>query len=70
VLGFTPTLGQVRVATPNVKILEEEGVGVCSLTYNTLGVRKACYSSEIGTRMSDKWVNYSYGPAQTKQQVG
>jgi len=23
-----------------------------------------------GTRISDKWVNYSHGPVQTKQQVG
>jgi hypothetical protein len=33
-------------------------------------VRVAFWSSEMRTRMSDKWVNYSYGPAQTKQQIG
>jgi hypothetical protein len=26
--------------------------------------------SKMGTMTSDKWVNYSYGHAQTKQQVG
>ncbi len=32
--------------------------------------RVASWSSEMGTRMNDKWVNYSHGLAQTKQQVG
>jgi hypothetical protein len=32
--------------------------------------RGACWSSRMGTRKSDKQVNYSHGPAQTKQQVG
>jgi hypothetical protein len=31
--------------------------------------RRACQSSGMGTRMSDKQVNYSYEPTQTKQQV-
>jgi hypothetical protein len=34
------------------------------------GGRGACWSSRMGTRISDKWVNYSHGPIQTKQQVG
>jgi hypothetical protein len=34
------------------------------------GGRRACWSSRIGIRKSDKQVNYSHGPAQTKQQVG
>jgi len=48
VLGFTPTLGQSRVATPSslmdsivnpkVKIMEREWVGVCSLACNILKI--------------------------------
>jgi hypothetical protein len=33
------------------------------------GGRKACWSFEMGIITNDKWVNYSYGPTQTKQQV-
>jgi len=29
--------------------------------------RRACWSFGIGTKTSDKWVNYSHGLAQTKQ---
>ncbi len=32
--------------------------------------RGACWSSGMRTRMSDKHINYSHGPTQTKQQVG
>jgi hypothetical protein len=35
-----------------------------------LGGRGACWNSKMGTRKNDKKVNYSHGPAQTKQQVG
>jgi len=49
-----------------VKTTEEEEVGVCSLTCNILGVKKACSSSKMGIRASDKQVNYSHGPTQTK----
>jgi hypothetical protein len=49
--------------------MEKEGIKVYSLTYNTLGVKMACESFEMGIKMNDKQVNYSYGPAQTKQQV-
>ncbi len=35
-----------------------------------LGGRGACWSSEMGIRKIDKQVNYSHGPAQTKQQDG
>jgi hypothetical protein len=55
---------------PGVKIMKEEGVGVRYLARNISGVRRACWSSRTGTKMNDKWVNYSHGPAQTKQQVG
>jgi len=51
-------------------IIKEEGVGVHSLGCNTLGLGGVCWSAKIGIRMSDKWVNYLYGPAQIKQQVG
>jgi hypothetical protein len=34
------------------------------------GGKKACWNSKMGTRMSDKQINYSHGPTQTKQQVG
>jgi hypothetical protein len=26
----------------------------------------ACWSSKMGTRMRNKWINYSHKPAQTK----
>jgi hypothetical protein len=32
--------------------------------------KKACKSFRMGNKTSDKRVNYSHGPAQTKQQVG
>jgi len=53
----------------------EEKIERCSLTRNISrvrgrGGRGACWSFEMGTRMNDKWVNYSHGPAQTKQQIG
>jgi len=32
--------------------------------------RGACWSSEMGIKMSDKQVNYSHECAQTKQQLG
>jgi len=53
-----------------VKTLEEEGVGMSSLIRSTLGVRGACWSSEIGIKKNDKRVNYSHRPTQTKPQVG
>jgi len=34
------------------------------------GGRGACWNSRMGTRTSDKQVNYSHELAQTKQQVG
>jgi hypothetical protein len=45
----------------------EKGVGACSLTHNTSKVRGACWSSRMGIRTNDKWVNYSCGFTQTKQ---
>jgi len=57
-------------ANLKVKITEEKKVRVHSLVRNTSKVRGACWSFGMGTRINDKWVNYSYQPAQTKQQVG
>jgi hypothetical protein len=44
----------------------KKGVGVCFLICSISGIRKACWSSEMGTRISDKVINYSCGCAQTK----
>jgi hypothetical protein len=52
-----------------MKTTEEEGIGVHSLTRGTMEVKGPCWNSEMRTRTNHKWVNYSYGPAQTKQQV-
>jgi hypothetical protein len=57
------------IVSIKVKIVEK-GVGVCSLICNTSGVRGACWSFRMGTKMNDQYVNYSNGFAQTKQQVG
>jgi hypothetical protein len=34
------------------------------------GGKKACWSFGMGIRTSDKWVNYSHKPTQTRQQIG
>jgi hypothetical protein len=56
--------------SPKMKTMEEERIGAHSLTHNISRVKKVCWSFGIGTRTSDKHVNYSYQFAQTKQQVG
>jgi hypothetical protein len=53
-----------------MKIMKEGKIRVHSLIHNILGVRGACWGSEMGTKTSDRWVNYSYGFVQTKEQVG
>jgi hypothetical protein len=58
-------------ASPKMKTTDkmkttEEGVGARSVAHNTFGVRGACWSFRMGTRTSDKHVNYSYQSAQTK----
>jgi hypothetical protein len=55
--------------SPKVKTMKE-GIGVHFLVCNTSTVRRVCWRFGMGTRMSDKRVNFSYEPAQTKQQVG
>ncbi len=52
-------------ASPKVKTVEEKGVEIRSLTCNTSGVKGACQSSGMGSRKSDKQVNYSHELAQT-----
>jgi hypothetical protein len=47
-----------------------KGVGVRSFTRNILGVEGARWSFRMGIRMNKKWVNYSYGFAKIKQQIG
>jgi hypothetical protein len=49
--------------------MKGEGIRTCSLVRSTLGV-EGCAGAPDGTRVNDKQVNYSHGPAQTKQQVG
>ncbi len=52
-----------------MKTLEEQGVGARSLARSTLGVERCAGASGWGLgRMTS--INYSYGLAQTKQQVG
>ncbi len=53
----------------NVKTTTKR-VRVHSLAHNTLGVRRVCQSSKMGTMTSDKQVNYSHAYAQIKQQIG
>jgi len=57
-------------ASFKMKTIEGERVGAHSLVHSISGVRKACWSFRIKTRLSDKHVNYSYQFTQTKQQVG
>jgi hypothetical protein len=63
-------LNSLKDLNANLKMKTIVGVGVCSLTHNTSGVRRAYWSFEMGTKTSNKWVNYSYGPTQSKQEVG
>jgi hypothetical protein len=48
----------------------EEGVGGMLPSLQHFEGKRACCSSKMGTRTSDKQVNYSHELAQTKQQVG
>jgi hypothetical protein len=50
-----------------MEITEEKKSGVRFLACNILMVRGVFWSFKMGTRMSGKWVNYSYGLAQIKQ---
>jgi hypothetical protein len=47
----------------------KEGITVCSFVCNNSKIKRVCWSSKMGNKTSGKWVNYSYGYAQTKQQV-
>jgi hypothetical protein len=51
-----------------VKIVEEQGVGACSLARNTLGVERHAGIPGWGLGRVTS-INYSHGPTQIKQQV-
>jgi hypothetical protein len=58
-------------ASPKVKIMKEEGIGVCSFICSTLEVEGCARAPKWGLgSMNDNQVNYSYKYAQIKQQVG
>jgi hypothetical protein len=38
--------------------------------FTALGGRGVCWSSEMGIKKSDKQINYSHKPTQTKQAIG
>ncbi len=58
-------------ASLKVKTTKAKGVELHFLTHNTLGLRRACWSSSMRTKTNDKRVNHSlsHGLTQTKQQV-
>jgi hypothetical protein len=45
---------------------EKKGVEVHFLVFNTSGVKGACWSFGMKIETSDKWVNHSHEPTQTK----
>jgi hypothetical protein len=60
----------LKYSNANLKVKIVEGVRVRSFAHSTSRVKGACYSFGMGIKMRDKRVNYSYGPTQTKQQIG
>jgi hypothetical protein len=54
--SLTSSTMNPKVKTP------KEGIGICFLACSTSMVKGACWSSKMGTRMGDKWVNYSHKP--------
>jgi hypothetical protein len=65
------SLNFLKDSNANLKVKTmEERVEVCSLIRNISGIKMTCWNSRMGTGMNDKQINYSHGPAQTKQQVG
>ncbi len=63
VLVLTHPPNSLKDSNASLKVKIMKGVGVCSLAHNILEVRGACWSSAMGTKTSDKRVNYSYGLA-------
>jgi hypothetical protein len=57
------------ITSPKIKTVEGEGIEARSLARNTSGVDRRTRAVG-GTRKIDRQINYSYEPAQTKQQVG
>jgi hypothetical protein len=49
--------------------MEREGVEAL-LDSQHFGGKRASWSSEMQIKMTNKQINYSHGPTQTKQQVG
>jgi hypothetical protein len=52
----SPNFLQDSNVSPKMKTIEE-GIGTCCLIHNTSAIRRACWSSKMGTRTSDKHVN-------------
>jgi hypothetical protein len=58
---FNKPLNSLKDSNVSLKVkIIEEGIKVRSLVYNILGVRRACWSFGMGTKMNDKRVNYSH----------
>jgi hypothetical protein len=66
VLPHDAPLNSLKDSNVGPKVNAMEGIGICSLTYNILGVRGACWSFGMGIKMNDKQVNYYHELAQTK----
>jgi len=66
--AFSHSLQDSNVSL-KVNTIEEEGVEVRSLVRSILGLKGACQSFRMKTKMSDKRVNHSHELMQTKQQV-
>jgi hypothetical protein len=56
----------LKYSNVNPKVETTEGVGVCSLIRNTLKVKRRVGAPGWWTKTSDKRVNYSCEPTQTK----
>jgi hypothetical protein len=58
---FNASLNSLKDSNVSLKMkIIEEGIKVRSLAYSTSGVRRACWSFGMGTKMNDKRVNYSH----------
>jgi hypothetical protein len=67
--GCTPTLFERFKCESKSENNEKMSWGAFP-SLQRFGGRGVCWSSMMGIRMNDKWVNYSHRPTQTKQQVG
>jgi hypothetical protein len=55
------------ITNPKVQIVEGQGIWGTFPGSQHFGGRGACWSSEMGTKMNDKWVNHSHELTQTKK---